>query len=218
MQDVIRMRHITKSYSTGSERLVVLDDLNLTVQEGEFLAITGQSGSGKSTLMNIIGCLDKADSGSYCLDHTAIESCSEKELSAVRSRKISFVFQSFNLIPSMSALENVALPLVYRGVRRSEREAIAAKALQEVGLSHRMHHLPGQMSGGQQQRTAIARAIAASPRILLADEPTGSLDSRSGEEILSVLRQMNRHGVTVIMITHDRQLAEMADRQLHICH
>ena len=166
--------------------------------------------------MNIIGCLDKADSGNYIFDGVLINSLPEKEITKIRSRRIGFVFQNFNLIPSMNAVENVSLPLMYRGIKRIERESAAAEALDMVGLTHRMYHRPGEMSGGQQQRTAIARAVAASPSLLLCDEPTGSLDQASGEDVLSVIRKMNDNGVTVVMITHDREIASNAKRCISV--
>ena len=216
MKELIRLEHICKSYRSRNSCVQVLEDICLSVQKGEFLSITGKSGSGKSSLMNIIGCLDTADSGEYYLDGTDVSEMREKDLARLRSRNIGFIFQSFNLIPSMNALENVSLPLMYRGVRRSERERIAKRALSMVGLSHRLMHRPGEMSGGQQQRTAIARAIAASPSVLLCDEPTGSLDRASGEEVLSVIRDMNKSGVTVVMITHDPEIAAAAGRTIRI--
>ena len=216
MKELIRLEHICKSYRSRNSCVQVLEDIFLSVQKGEFLSITGKSGSGKSSLMNIIGCLDTADSGEYYLDGTDVSEMREKDLARLRSRNIGFIFQSFNLIPSMNALENVSLPLMYRGVRRSERERIAKRALSMVGLSHRLMHRPGEMSGGQQQRTAIARAIAASPSVLLCDEPTGSLDRASGEEVLSVIRDMNKSGVTVVMITHDPEIAAAAGRTIRI--
>ena len=216
MKELIRLEHICKSYRSRNSCVQVLEDICLSVQKGEFLSITGKSGSGKSSLMNIIGCLDTADSGEYYLDGTDVSEMREKDLARLRSRNIGFIFQSFNLIPSMNALENVSLPLMYRGVRRPERERIAKRALSMVGLSHRLMHRPGEMSGGQQQRTAIARAIAASPSVLLCDEPTGSLDRASGEEVLSVIRDMNKSGVTVVMITHDPEIAAAAGRTIRI--
>lgn len=216
MKEIIRLENISKTYRTKSRKLAVLSGIQLSVAEGEFTAVIGQSGSGKSTLMNILGCLDRADSGIYYLDGISVNCMNEKEISWIRSRKVGFIFQSFNLIPSMNALENVSLPLMYRRVRRSEREKIAAEALKRVGLFDRMNHLPNEMSGGQQQRTAIARAIAANPKILLADEPTGSLDKKSGEEILSIIKEMNNDGVTVVMITHDNGIAAHADRRICI--
>ncbi len=216
MRELIRLENIYKSYRTKNGSVPVLENISLTINEGEFVAITGKSGSGKSSLMNIIGCLDKADSGNYIFDGVLINSLPEKEITKIRSRRIGFVFQNFNLIPSMNAVENVSLPLMYRGIKRKERESAAAEALDMVGLTHRMYHRPGEMSGGQQQRTAIARAVAASPSLLLCDEPTGSLDQASGEDVLSVIRKMNDNGVTVVMITHDREIASNAKRCISV--
>ena len=216
MRELIRLENIYKSYRTKNGSVPVLENISLTINEGEFVAITGKSGSGKSSLMNIIGCLDKADSGNYIFDGVLINSLPEKEITKIRSRRIGFVFQNFNLIPSMNAVENVSLPLMYRGIKRIERESAAAEALDMVGLTHRMYHRPGEMSGGQQQRTAIARAVAASPSLLLCDEPTGSLDQASGEDVLSVIRKMNDNGVTVVMITHDREIASNAKRCISV--
>lgn len=216
MRELIRLENIYKSYRTKNGSVPVLENISLTINEGEFVAITGKSGSGKSSLMNIIGCLDKSDSGNYIFDGVLINSLPEKEITKIRSRRIGFVFQNFNLIPSMNAVENVSLPLMYRGIKRIERESAAAEALDMVGLTHRMYHRPGEMSGGQQQRTAIARAVAASPSLLLCDEPTGSLDQASGEDVLSVIRKMNDNGVTVVMITHDREIASNAKRCISV--
>ena len=216
MRELIRLENIYKSYRTKNGSVPVLENISLTINEGEFVAITGKSGSGKSSLMNIIGCLDTADSGNYIFDGVLINSLPEKEITKIRSRRIGFVFQNFNLIPSMNAVENVSLPLMYRGIKRKERESAAAEALDMVGLTHRMYHRPGEMSGGQQQRTAIARAVAASPSLLLCDEPTGSLDQASGEDVLSVIRKMNDNGVTVVMITHDREIASNAKRCISV--
>lgn len=216
VRDIIRLEHIYRSYGVRNTRISVLKDINLVVREGEFVAVTGRSGSGKSTLMNIIGCLDRADEGKYYLDGMYVTGCRENEITAIRSRKIGFIFQGFNLIPSMNALENAALPLMYRGVGKREREYAAYRALEMVGMSHRKDHLPGEMSGGQQQRTAIARAIAASPSLLLCDEPTGSLDKTSGEEVLSIIESMNSKGATVVMITHDPEIAMRAKRRISI--
>lgn len=216
MSEIIRTEHLSKIYRSKTQEFTALDDIVFTVEKGEFVAVIGQSGSGKSTLMNILGCLDRADSGVYYLDGIPVSKMKEKEISFIRSRKIGFVFQSFNLIPSMNALENVALPLMYRGTGKNERNEIALTALEQVGLKDRADHLPSEMSGGQQQRTAIARAIASRPQLLLADEPTGSLDKRSGEEVLSIITEMNRSGVTVVMITHDNSIARRADRCIRI--
>ncbi len=216
MHDLIRLQGICKTYRTKEEKLYVLDNIDIRIKDGEFISITGQSGSGKSTLMNILGCLDRADSGRYYFDGISVEKMNDRKMCHMRNKSIGFVFQSFNLIPSMNSLENVMLPLMYRGVSREKREQLAKEALCKVGLENRMSHYPVEMSGGQQQRTAIARAIAMSPKVLLADEPTGSLDKSSGEEVLSIMKEMNNKGVTVVMITHDEKIAAAAGRQIRI--
>ena len=216
MKEIIRLENVCSTYHTGSVELNALKNINLKIVSGEFVAVIGQSGSGKSTLMNILGCLDTADSGKYYLNRTDISSLGEKKLAYIRSRTIGFIFQSFNLIPTLTAEENVELPLMYRGVGRHERYALARSALEKVGLAERMYHKPSELSGGQQQRAAIARAIAAKPEILLADEPTGSLDKKSGEEVLNIIKAMNEEGVTVVMITHDNSIAASAKRRIKI--
>ena len=213
---IIAMRGITKVYSIGGEEVRALDDASLTIREGEFVAIIGPSGSGKSTLMNIIGCLDVADSGEYLLDGQAIEQYSDDELARIRNRKIGFVFQSFNLLTRMTALENVALPLVYQGVGMGERKERALAALERVGLKERAWHRPNELSGGQQQRVAIARALATRPSLLLADEPTGNLDSRTGEEIMSLFHELHAAGNTIVLITHSERVARQALRRIRI--
>lgn len=216
MSEWIALHHIYKTYNPGENEVEALKDVSLCIQKGEFLAIVGSSGSGKSTLMNILGCLDTPNSGEYILDGEDVSRLSDEALSQIRNRKIGFVFQGFNLIPSLNALENVELPLTYRGMRGSERRRLAAEALQKVGLGERLHHLPHQMSGGQQQRVAIARAIAARPPILLADEPTGNLDTRSGKTVMDILFELNREGRTVILITHDMQVAGLAPKTIQV--
>lgn len=193
-----------------------MDGVSLHIRGGEFVAIVGQSGSGKSTLMNMLGCLDTPTGGSYFLDGDDVSDMSDDELADIRNLRIGFIFQGFNLIPGLSALENVELPLIYRGMEREARKKLAREALERVGLSHRLRHKPSEMSGGQQQRVAIARAIAARPPILLADEPTGNLDSKSGAEVIDILKELNREGRTVILITHDNGIATMADRVVRI--
>ena len=209
---LIELKNVSKTYHSGENSVCALQDISLSVNDGEMVAIVGKSGSGKSTLMNLIGTLDFPDSGHYLLDGTEVSSLSSRRLSDVRAKKIGFVFQRFNLIPGLSALENVALPLLYRGIGRKERERAAALALEKVGLSERMQHLPSQLSGGQQQRVAIARAMISDPPILLADEPTGNLDSHSGAEILQILSDLHRNGSTVLIITHDNGIAEQMPR------
>ena len=214
MKKLIELNGVEKRFSSGNGVLPVLKGVDLSVERGEFVTVVGSSGSGKSTLMNIIGCLDTPDSGSYLLDGEEVSALSEYRLSMVRNRKIGFIFQSFHLIPCLTALENVELPLRYRGMNARRRKELAEKALFEVGLSHRMNHLPNQLSGGQQQRVAIARAVAADPPVLLADEPTGNLDSESGYEVMKLLHRMHENGSTVILITHDPAVAAAAPRRI----
>lgn len=217
MKSLIELKDITKIYRMGESEVRALDGVSLSIRKGEFTAIIGRSGSGKSTLMNMIGCLDVPTSGSYFLNGEDVSGFSEKRLAGVRNREIGFIFQNFNLIGSLPALENVELPLLYRGVERAERRRLAEEALRRVGLAGRMNHLPSQMSGGQQQRAAIARAVAAEPPIILADEPTGNLDSRSGSEIMEILRALQKSGRTVVLITHDERIARSADRTVRLC-
>ena len=211
---LIELDDITKIYHTGENEVRALGGITMRVERGEFAAIIGQSGSGKSTLMNILGCLDVPDHGVYRLDGENVLSLPDRALSSIRNRKIGFIFQGFNLVSSLDALENVELPLAYRGVPREQRGRMAAEALDMVGLSNRLHHRPGQLSGGQQQRVAIARAIAAKPSILLADEPTGNLDSRAGAEVMQILHSLHKQGNTIVLITHDPGIASGLDRQI----
>ena len=211
---LIELDDITKIYQTGENEVRALGGITMRVERGEFAAIIGQSGSGKSTLMNILGCLDVPDHGVYRLDGENVLSLPDRALSGIRNRKIGFIFQGFNLVSSLDALENVELPLAYRGVPREQRGRMAAEALDMVGLSNRLHHRPGQLSGGQQQRVAIARAIAAKPSILLADEPTGNLDSRAGAEVMQILHSLHKQGNTIVLITHDPGIASGLDRQI----
>ena len=213
---IIEMKHVSKIYSIGGEEVRALDDASLTICEGEFVAIIGPSGSGKSTLMNIMGCLDVADSGEYLLDGQAIEKYSDDELAKIRNRKIGFVFQSFNLLTRMTAFENVALPLIYQGVGTAERKRRAMESLAKVGLEKRAKHRPAELSGGQQQRVAVARALAAQPSLLLADEPTGNLDSRTGDEIMRLFCELNESGITIVLITHSEKVAAQAKRRIRI--
>ena len=205
-----------KVYNPGENEVRALDHVSVSIQEKEFVAIIGHSGSGKSTLMNMLGCLDVPTSGSYFLHGKDVSRMSDDELSDVRNREIGFIFQGFNLIANLTALENVELPLIYRGVGKKERRELAEAALQKVGLGQRMSHKPSEMSGGQQQRVAIARAIAQAPPVILADEPTGNLDSGSTKEIMSILKQLHREGRTVILITHDNDIAAQARRVIRI--
>lgn len=216
MESLIHIEHIMKIYNPGENEVRALDNVTLDITTGEFVAIIGQSGSGKSTLMNILGCLDVPTSGTYILSGENVSALSDNALSDIRNRKIGFIFQGFNLIPNLSALENVMLPLIYRGVPMKERQAFAQEALKIVGLEHRIHHKPSELSGGQQQRVAIARAIAAKPPIILADEPTGNLDSSSTKEIINILHELHESGRTVILITHDNQIAANAKRVVKI--
>ena len=208
---ILQMRDICKDYPMGKTVTRVLKNVSLDVNEGDYLAIMGPSGSGKTTLMNLIGCLDVPTSGSYLLGEREITKCSGKELAEVRNKEIGFVFQSFHLLPKLTALDNVALPLLYGGVKKEERRERARAALETVGLADRIDHRPDQLSGGQCQRVAIARAIVGKPRLLLADEPTGALDSASGAQVMELFHQLHADGSTIIMITHDRGIAHHAD-------
>ena len=208
---ILQMRDICKDYPMGKTVTRVLKNVSLDVNEGDYLAIMGPSGSGKTTLMNLIGCLDVPTSGSYLLGEREITKCSGKELAEVRNKEIGFVFQSFHLLPKLTALDNVALPLLYGGVKKEERRERARAALETVGLSDRIDHRPDQLSGGQCQRVAIARAIVGKPRLLLADEPTGALDSARGAQVMELFHQLHDSGSTIIMITHDRGIAHHAD-------
>lgn len=216
MNSVISLCDVSKIYHTKGGDVNALSHINLKIERGSFTAIVGQSGSGKSTLMNILGCLDTPTDGEYYLNGEIVSSMKEKQLSFVRNNIIGFVFQSFNLIPTLNALENVELPFIYRRTERKERHERSISALERVGLSERMTHRPNQLSGGQQQRVAIARAIATNPQIVLADEPTGNLDKKSGNEILEILKEMNHKGVTIILITHDNNIAKNAENCIRI--
>ncbi len=212
----IRLDEVKKTYTMGDTVVQALAGVNLTIGEGEFTAIMGPSGSGKSTLMNILGCLDRPTSGSYLLDNQEVATLGDDELAATRNKKIGFVFQNFNLLPRISALQNVALPLVYAGAKKNERTDRAAKALGMVGLEHRLHHLPNELSGGQRQRVAIARALVNDPTIIMADEPTGNLDSKSGVEVMKIFQDLNSLGRTIILVTHEPDIAEYASRVIHV--
>lgn len=213
---ILEMEHIYKDYIQGKMVVPVLKDINLSVEKGEYVAIMGPSGSGKSTLMNIIGCLDKPTKGTFLLDGQPVLEQKENQVAEVRLRSIGFVFQNFQLLPKLSALDNVALPLVYAGVKKKERRKRAKTALERVGLGDRLNFVPNQLSGGQKQRVAIARAMVNNPKILLADEPTGALDSKSSHQVLNLFEELNKDGVTVIMITHDGNVAECAKRIVDI--
>ena len=216
MSELITLHDICKIYNPGENEVRALDHVDLHIDENEFVAIIGQSGSGKSTVMNMLGCLDVPTSGTYMLHGKDVSHLSDDELSDIRNREIGFIFQGFNLIQNLTALENVELPLIYRGVSKKERESLSVAALKRVGLEKRMTHKPAEMSGGQQQRVAIARAIAQAPPVILADEPTGNLDSASTDEIMEILRGLHREGRTVILITHDNEIAAKARRVIKI--
>lgn len=213
---MISMKGICKYYNVGGEEVRALDGANLEIYPGEFVSIIGPSGSGKSTLMNIMGCLDVADKGEYVLDGMPIENYSEDELAKIRNKKIGFIFQGFNLLSRMTAQENVELPLIYQKLSQQERHKRAMEELKRVGLEKRAMHKPSELSGGQQQRVAVARALATHPALLLADEPTGNLDSRTGDEIMALFHELNRAGNTIVLITHNDEIARQAGRRIHI--
>lgn len=213
---ILEMQHIYKNYQQGKLEVPVLKDVNFLMEEGEYVAIMGPSGSGKTTLMNLIGCLDKPTAGNFLLDGMDVSKCSENEMSDMRLHKLGFVFQSFHLLAKQSAIENVMMPLNYAGVPKKQRREIAFAALERVGLADRVDFLPNQLSGGQMQRVAIARAIVNSPKLLLADEPTGALDSKSGQQVMELFQKLNEEGVTVLMITHDSEIAQHAKRTVLI--
>lgn len=213
---LIQLSNVVKSYSNGDQELNVIKGIDLTVYEGEFVAIMGPSGSGKSTLMNIIGLLDKPTSGDYSLNGTQVEELKEKQLAKVRNQEIGFVFQQFFLLSKLSALQNVELPLVYAGVNSSKRRQLAKQFLEKVELSERMKHLPSELSGGQKQRVAIARALVNNPSIILADEPTGALDTKTSDQIMQLLTELNREGKTIVMVTHEPEIADFATRKIVI--
>lgn len=214
--EILKLTDICKDYQQGKEPVRVLKNINLTVHKGDYLAIMGPSGSGKTTLMNLIGCLDVPTSGTYELEGKNLKDLTDDQLADIRNKHIGFVFQSFHLLPKMDALENVALPLLYAGVPLKERQQRAEEALKAVGLEERIHFLPNQLSGGQCQRVAIARAMVGKPTMLLADEPTGALDTKSGNQIMDIFRQLSNDGMTIIMITHEQSIAECADKIYHI--
>ena len=215
-EKIIEIKDINEYYSVGSEKLHALKDVNLEVKEGEFLAILGPSGSGKSTLMNVIGCMDKPDSGSYRLDECQIERASEKELTRIRNEKIGFIFQKYHLIQTYNVMQNIIMPLLVRGMTQKEAEEASLETIRMLGLEERMHHKPRELSGGQQQRVAIARALVGEPAILLADEPTGALDQTSGKEVLKLFHRLHEMRNTIVMITHDLGVAQHAQRIVRI--
>ena len=212
MEHLIELKDVYKIYQMGEETVHALDGVSLTIDQGEFVAIVGSSGSGKSTAMNIIGCLDVPTSGTYHLGGIDVSTMDDDQQAEIRNKMLGFIFQQYNLIPKLNVLENVELPLLYAGVDASERRQRAREVLEQVGLGDKLHHLPNQLSGGQQQRVSIARALAGSPSVILADEPTGALDSRTGREVLGFLKKLNREGDTVVLITHDNSIAVKADR------
>ena len=213
---LIEVRDVYKIYNPGENQVNALDGVSITIDEGEFVAIIGQSGSGKSTLMNMLGLLDTPTHGEYYINGKLVDDLTDDQMSVIRNEEIGFIFQGFNLISSLSALENVEPPLVYRGMPKQERREISQQALERVGLGSRIHHLPAEMSGGQQQRVAVARAIAAKPPVILADEPTGNLDTKSTKEVMAILHELKDEGRTVIVITHDNEIAEEAERVIRI--
>ncbi len=213
---LIQIERLSKHYEMGGETVKALDEVSLTAYHGDFISIIGPSGSGKSTLMNIVGCLDTATSGSYWLDGEEVGKLKENKLADIRNRKIGFIFQGFNLLNKLTAYENVELPLIYRGIPAKQRRELAAEALRKVGLEERMDHRPVQLSGGQQQRVAIARALAGNPPMLLADEPTGALDTRTGKEVMDLIRELNGQGHTIVLITHDLEISRQAKRVVRI--
>ena len=212
MKEIIKIENLNKTYDTGAIQVHALRGINLTIHEGEYVAIMGQSGSGKSTLMNILGCMDRQFSGTYELDGISIAQQSENQLSAIRNQKIGFVFQAFQLIPRTSALKNVEIPMIYAGMKADARKVKAAALLEKVGLGQRIHHMPNELSGGQKQRVAIARALANDPAIILADEPTGNLDTKASYENMEFFTNLNKEGATVIVVTHEEEIAAYTDR------
>src|SRR3954447_22166740 len=213
---IISLQHVGRTYSSGRLDVPALSDVDLEVQSGEFVAIVGPSGSGKTTMMNILGCLDRPTAGEYRLAGTPVADLDDDGLAKLRSRSIGFVFQSYNLLPRTTALDNVATPLLYQGVSRSERAARARAALERLGMGDRLDHEPTELSGGQQQRVAVARALVTEPALILADEPTGNLDSHAGAEVMALLHELNASGRTIVLITHDAEVAATAGRQIHL--
>lgn len=216
MEEILKITDLVKTYHLGGEKLIALNKVSLTINKGEFVSILGPSGSGKSTLMNIIGCLDTPTSGHYTLSGKKVANLSEKELARIRNKEIGFIFQSFQLLPRLSAIQNVELPLIYAGVPADERRKKAKRILERVGLGDKLPNLPTQLSGGQQQRVAIARSVITEPSILLADEPTGALDQKTGAQIMQLFKELNKEGRTIVMTTHDKHIANFGSRVLNI--
>jgi len=216
MAAIIEVQNLTKTYQVGSEKIEALKNINIVVQRGEFIAIMGQSGSGKSTLMNLLGCLDTPSAGKYFINNQEVSSLSEDELAYIRNKEIGFIFQVFHLLPRSTALRNVELPLIYSGIKKTVRLDIAQKALRSVELADRMAHKPNELSGGQKQRVAIARALVNNPSLILADEPTGNLDSKTGAEIVKIFKNMHQRGNTIIMVTHNQELANLTQRIFYL--
>lgn len=215
-KEIIRLKKVDKDYVLGDERIKAVDDVDITVNRGDFIAIVGPSGSGKSTAMNLVGALDFATTGDIYLDGINIEHLDESELAQIRGRKIGFVFQTFNLIPTLTALENVMLPMIFQGVPLEERRERARELLDKIGLGHRLNHLPNELSGGERQRVAVSRALANNPEVILADEPTGNLDSKRGEEVAEMFNKLSKEGKTIILVTHDLEIAKHADKIYHL--
>lgn len=213
---MLELKNIKKHYKMGDNVVKALDDVSLKIEDGEFVTIIGPSGSGKSTMMNIVGCLDVATEGEYYVDGVEISKYSENQLAFLRNKKMGFIFQGFNLLQNLTAFENVELPMIYQGIKKSERKERAEKALELVGMKERMKHKPSELSGGQQQRVAIARALATKPMCILADEPTGNLDSKTGDEIMAILNELNKQGTTIVIITHNDEIAQVSKRVVHI--
>ncbi|MFT8315894.1 MAG: ABC transporter ATP-binding protein [Clostridium sp.] len=213
---MIEVKNLSKIYTMGKEKVYALDNISLSIKDGEFAAIVGPSGSGKSTLMNILGCLDVPTQGNYILDGKPVESLNDDQLAEIRNEKIGFIFQRYNLLTKLNVYENVEIPLIYLGLNSSERKKRITDALEQVGLSTRIHHKPTELSGGQQQRVSIARALATNPSLIMADEPTGALDSKTGKEVLALLQDLHKTGRTIVLITHDLSIAEKAERRIQV--
>jgi len=216
MEEIIKLEKVHKNYEMGESVVEAVKDISLSIKRGDFIALVGPSGSGKSTMMNLVGALDLASKGDIFLDGQNIEHLGESELARIRGRKIGFVFQTFNLIPTLTALENVTLPMMFQGYSKEERLERGKKLLKEVGLEKRLNHLPSELSGGERQRVAIARALSNNPEVILADEPTGNLDSKTGKQVVEILKKLNKQGKTIVMVTHDLEMAKLADRIIRL--